>query len=216
MTADDAPGVVLMTYGSPATWTETSAPYITRVRGGREPIRGAAREFARRYATIGMSPLIEITRPRRGLEDRARLAASRSGMRFSEPSIASGLRAPRRRGGSTTVAAIILSPQYSPMLMGGYANSARGRRGDRRRPARSPSRGVAPAAGVHRGPGKPDPRGLADVPADDRRRRHVLLTAHSLPKRVVDREPGYVEQLQETAQAVARGGQPGAERWRFC
>jgi len=44
----------------------------------------------------------------------------------------------------------------------------------------------------------------------------VLLTAHSLPKRVVAREPEYVEQLLETARAVAAAADLAPERWSFA
>ena len=53
-------GVVLMTYGSPRDLDDV-ARYITSVRGGREPSEDLLVEFRRRYARIGMSPLIEIT-----------------------------------------------------------------------------------------------------------------------------------------------------------
>jgi hypothetical protein len=43
-------------------------------------------------------------------------------MRFSDPSIVAGLKA-LADAGVTTVAAIILSPQYSPLLMTGYARA---------------------------------------------------------------------------------------------
>ena len=38
---------------------------------------------------------------------------------------------------------------------------------------------------------------LARFPAGERERVPVILTAHSLPRPVVDREPNYVERLQE-------------------
>ena len=38
----------------------------------------------------------------------------------------------------------------------------------------------------------------------------MLLTAHSLPRRVALQEPGYLEQLEETATAVAAAA--GLER----
>src|SRR5205823_5211834 len=41
------------------------------------------------------------------------------GMRFSDPSILAGMKT-LAEAGVTTVAAIILSPQYSPLLMNGY------------------------------------------------------------------------------------------------
>ena len=87
-------GVVLMTYGSPRDLDDVGA-YITRVRGGREPTPELLAEFRRRYATIGMSPLIEITQQQalglqRALGDAFHVTI---GMRFSEPSIASAVRA---------------------------------------------------------------------------------------------------------------------------
>jgi ferrochelatase len=42
------------------------------------------------------------------------------------------------------------------------------------------------------------------------------MTAHSLPRRVAEKEPAYIGQLRETADAVA--GQAGLadKGWRFC
>ncbi len=57
---------------------------------------------------------------------------------------------------------------------------------------------------------------LAAFPDEDRYSLPVLQTAHSLPRRVVDREPGYVEQLQETAHAVALAAKLPPEQWTFC
>jgi len=54
--------------------------------------------------------------------------------------------------------------------------------------------------------------GFADAVRD---RVPVVMTAHSLPKRVVDREPEYVDQLHATAQAVARAADLGDEQWSF-
>jgi ferrochelatase len=44
----------------------------------------------------------------------------------------------------------------------------------------------------------------------------VLLTAHSLPKRVAEAEPAYLDQLRDTAEAVAAAADLGPDRWRFC
>jgi ferrochelatase len=52
--------------------------------------------------------------------------------------------------------------------------------------------------------------GLASLPDG----APVLLTAHSLPRRVADAEPGYLDQLRETAEAVASAVCLGADRWR--
>jgi ferrochelatase len=110
-------GVVLMTYGSPRDLDDVGA-YMTRVRGGRAPSPEDLDEFRRRYALIGMSPLIEITRQEAAglqatLGDEFRVAA---GMRFSSPSIEDAVRELREQG-VERVLGLALSPQYSPILM---------------------------------------------------------------------------------------------------
>jgi ferrochelatase len=57
---------------------------------------------------------------------------------------------------------------------------------------------------------------LARYPDDARDKVPVLLTAHSLPRRVVDREPEYVEQLNQTARAVAAAADLPAAQWSFA
>ncbi|TAL11623.1 MAG: ferrochelatase, partial [Chloroflexota bacterium] len=113
-------GVLLMTYGSPVSLKAPDiAAYLQRVRGGREPDPDLVIEFTRRYRVIGGSPLIGITRLQ-AMALAARLGRPvEIGMRFSEPSIKAGL-ALLRASGARRVIAIVLSPQYSPLLMGGY------------------------------------------------------------------------------------------------
>ena len=206
-------GVVLMTYGSPRDLDDVEA-YITRVRGGRAPDAALLAEFRRRYEVIGMSPLIEITQAQAvGLEDALgpdfRVAA---GMRFSEPSIAEAVAKVRSKGADRLVG-LILSPQYSATLMGGYDQALQ-----------TAAQGV-PARTVqawHLNPAFVDVlasriRGaLAGYASDEQRDRvPVLLTAHSLPRRVVDREPEYVEQLRETAHAIAAAADLPPRQWSF-
>jgi ferrochelatase len=206
-------GVILMTYGSPRDLDDVGA-YITRVRGGREPSPELLTEFRRRYAVIGMSPLIEITQRQAAALDDA-LGADfvvAAGMRFSEPSVAAAVYDVVRRGAQRLLG-VILSPQYSPLLMSGYVQAldevANG----------LPTRCVE---SWHLNPAFIDVlasriRGSLSTFADERRDRvPVLLTAHSLPKRVVDREPEYVAQLQETADAIAAAAELQPERWSFA
>ena len=53
-------GVLLMTYGSPATLDDIPV-YLQNVRGGRPADAELVQEFRRRYALIGGSPLLRIT-----------------------------------------------------------------------------------------------------------------------------------------------------------
>jgi ferrochelatase len=209
-------GVLLMTYGSPDSLTRDDVgAYLTRVRGGREPDEGLLVEFTRRYVVIGGSPLIEITgRQAAALEARLGWPVA-TGMRFSAPSIEDGLRSLADRGVQLVIA-IILSPQFSPLLMGGYERdlkAARAAIGD-------PAPNVVVAAAWHTEPAFIEAlaqrveEGLARLSGDGP--VPVLMTAHSLPRRVADQEPGYLDQLRETAELVARRAGLADDQWRFC
>ncbi len=211
-------GVLLMTYGSPAEDLHDISDYLAAVRGGRPAPDELVTEFRRRYEVIGGSPLIAITRQQAvALQTRLRDdgidAMATVGMRFSAPSIVDGLRE-LADAGCSTVSAIIMSPQYSELLMAGY-----------RRALDAAVNGLDPNAPTvhlvpawHREPAFIEAvaqrvrEGLAKLPD----RAPVLLTAHSLPKGVADAEPGYLDQLRETAQAVAAAVELPGDRWTFC
>ena len=216
--ANGGAGALLMTYGSPVSLDrEAVRAYLARVRAGREPESELVDEFARRYEVIGGSPLIAIT-----LDQAAALSEVlgwpvAAGMRFSEPSIVDGLRDLVTRG-VEHVAAIVLSPQYSPLLMSGYAKAieeARAELGDR-----APRVDVAGAwhdePAFVRGLARRVGETLDGLGRDERERAAVLLTAHSLPRRVAEQEPGYLAQLRETAEAVAAAAGLPDEDWSFC
>ena len=214
--------VILMTYGSPASLNDIPA-YLRNIRGGREPDEALVAEFRRRYSLIGGSPLLRITNEQaaaleaelKGLNDgnSYRVVA---GMRFSPPFIAEvvGEAAPD----SGQVVGIILSPQYSPIIMGGYvralqdAVAALHRNGLSLRVAEDwhlqPYLLQALAQRVREAIDRLPPKAREDVP--------VLLTAHSMPRRVVENEPEYLKQLEETAAAVAELVGLPEGRWMFC
>jgi ferrochelatase len=57
---------------------------------------------------------------------------------------------------------------------------------------------------------------LNRFPPDVRERVPVLLTAHSMPKRVIENEPNYINHLKETAARVAGMVGLPSNRWMFC
>jgi ferrochelatase len=138
-------------------------------------------------------------------------------MRFSEPSIEHALRALVGRGVGD-VAAIVLSPQFSPLLMGGYGRAideARARIGDE-----------APRVAVA-GPWHDEPafvgaladrlvEGRASLEGDGRGPVRILLTAHSVPRRIAESEPDYIAQLRGTAENVAARAGLDTRDWAFC
>ncbi len=214
-------GVLLMTYGSPDDLDDMPR-YLTAVRGGRPVSEEVVAEFRRRYEAISGSPLIRITQAQAAAVEKRLRADGRdaravAGMRFSEPSIATGLAA-LADAGCGRVVGIIMSPQFSGVLMSGYeralsdAASALSDGAPEVRLAPAWYRNERFVEAVTRRIRE----GLDRLPVAERRRAPVLLTAHSLPRRVAEMEPGYLDQLRETAEIVAgRAGLP-RERWHFC
>ncbi len=211
-------GVLLMTYGSPADDLHDLPEYLAAVRGGREAPDELVTEFRRRYRVIGGSPLIPITLMQaEAVQDRLRDegldAVATVGMRFSSPTVLDGLTA-LADAGCATVTAIIMSPQYSGLLMGGYQRAL-----DEARAALG-----AGAPAVQLAPAWYRERGFIDAVAERIRdgltalpdQPPVLLTAHSLPRRVADQEPAYLDQLRETAELIADASGLDAGRWHFC
>jgi ferrochelatase len=212
-------GVLLMTYGSPSSLDDVQR-YITAARGGRGTSDELAAEFRRRYEVIGGSPLIAITEAQASALE-ARLAGEalvRAGMRFSAPSIADQLRALADLG-VRRVIAIVMSPQYSELLMGGYRRAieaARAELGDRSPMVEMAGTWYLEPAFVAALAGRIT-KALESFSAGY---RHgvppVLLTAHSLPRRVAEQEPDYLQQLLATATAVADEAGLTAKQWTFC
>jgi ferrochelatase len=207
-----------MTYGSPASLErEDIREYLGRVRGGREPGPELVDEFTRRYQVIGGSPLIEITRAQAAALAEALGWPVQVGMRFSEPSIAAGLKG-LAEAGVSKVAAIILSPQYSPLLMSGYARAI----GEARTSLGDGAPDVVVAGAWHEEPAfaaalaRRVVDALARLSPKDRGTVSILTTAHSLPKRVAEQEPDYLAQLRTTAEGVAARAGLSDEDWTFC
>ena len=200
-------GVLLMTYGAPSD-DEDVAAYLGRVRG-HPPAPELVLEMRRRYRLIGGSPLIDITRAQ-GVE-LARVLGSdyrvRVGMRFSEPGIGEAVRALVSEDQADHIVAIPMSPQWSDRLMAGYeravADSSNVRFALARSWYRTPSFIAAIASAIREFLERVGRRSLA-----------IVLTAHSLPRRVFEAEPAYVEELRETARFVAEAA--GLERWSFA
>ncbi len=216
-------GVLLMTYGSPATLDDLPV-YLQNVRGGRPADDELLTEFRRRYKLIGGSPLLPITREQgAALQDELNAQYPEgphfhvmAGMRFAPPFIADVV--PEVAQGAQKLVGVIMSPQYSPIIMSGYVRTLQDAVADLNRADLQ----LKIAEDWHLQPfflyaiAERVSQALDKLPADVRERVPVLLTAHSMPKRVVEKEPGYIDALKETAEAVARLVGLPAERWMFC
>jgi protoporphyrin/coproporphyrin ferrochelatase len=216
-------GVILMTYGSPATLDDLPA-YLKNVRGGRPADEALIAEFRRRYSLIGGSPLLRITREQAVAlqEELSRqhpagpLFHVIAGMRFAPPFIADVV--PEVATGAQQLIGIVMSPQFSPIIMGGYVRTLE----DAVAGLQRDDLELKIAGDWHLEPfflqalAERVQQALERFPADVRKRIPVLLTAHSMPKRVIENEPDYIDNLKETAAAVAGLVGLSPERWMFC
>ena len=213
-------GVVLMTFGSAQTADEVPA-YLRSVRRGGEPDPDLVAEFERRYRLVGWSPLVRITQEQAAGVERVLAERHgdgvyrvRAGMLHSVPTIDQAVQELARIGVQDYLG-IVLAPQYSAVIMGGY---------DRALEAAMTRHGSGAPCAVA-GPWHEVPAFLDDLSdrvaealaaLPDRERTEVLFTTHSLPKAVLDRDPAYLEQIRDTiALVVQRAGlHPG--QWQFA
>ena len=218
MPLDVPTGVLLMSFGS-AQNADAVPAYLRSVRHGGDPDPVVVAEFQRRYQLVGWSPLVKITREQgealqRLLDGGGGRYVVAVGMLHSEPTVAQGVRALADRG-ARSVIGIVLSPQYSPIIMGGY-NRALTAACDRHLPGVQ----VRVAGPWHTMPSFVEElagrvtEALARLPDSDR--VPIIFTAHSLPKPVVDRDRSYIDQLMETIELVADCAGLPRDRWQFA
>lgn len=199
---DKKTGVVLMTYGS-ATVAENVKAYFSHIYPNTS--QELIEDFENRYRLVGGSPLVAITK-----EQAARLQEAlgdgyvvRAGMRHSEPFIDEAI-AECQAAGATALFGIILAPQFSQFIMDGYTKDF----------TESALRhGFSTDDIVIAKPWGTEPhfiellvqriaeslttlRNNYGIPVP------VVFTTHSLPQRVVEKDPDYLQQLEATITAV--------------
>jgi protoporphyrin/coproporphyrin ferrochelatase len=214
MQKNDVTGVVLMTYGS-ATTADKVAEFMQHVYPKGVPA-GVVEDFEERYRLVGRSPLIDITRKQAELTERALGDGFvvRAGMQHSSPFIDEAV-AECKKHGATRLIGVILAPQYSPLIMRGYIdrlNEAAARHGIKEVQMAEPW-GTEKhfvelmAKRVGEAVDRLKTKNGVNPP--------VVFTTHSLPKRVVERDLSYLDQLKQTAEAVAKHLDP-ALKWEMA
>ncbi|MDE2293515.1 MAG: ferrochelatase, partial [Elusimicrobia bacterium] len=192
--------------------------YLADIRGGRPAPPELVEEVARRYALLGgRSPLFEITDAqaeglRRALAARGVAARVAVGMRHSEPTIARAV-AGLKAAGARRVVGLPLTPFQSSLSVGAYFKKLDEAAG----PA---GLGVARAGDWHAHPRLVEAyaervrAARARLPEALREGARLLMTAHSLPRRILAEGDPYPAQLAETAALAARAA--GFEQSRFA
>lgn len=199
-------GVIIMTYGS-ATAAEHAAEYLQHIYKDKIP-DGLAADFAERYRLVGRSPLVEITQEQAELlgkeldSEGKRPFVVQAGMLHSHPFIAEAVQNCREAGAERLVG-VILSPQFSTLIMQGYHTALQ---------AAAAQHGYTAKQITIAQPWPAEPHFIdllakrTEAALDKLRPRFgsvpVVFTTHSLPERVVAKDPHYLDQLQTTAEAV--------------
>ncbi len=221
MNSDTRPtGIMVMAYGTPET-LEDVEPYYTHIRGGRKPSPEQLDDLIFRYQKVGgQTPLYELTK---GVADglRARLDAEFPGqykvylaMKHWHPYIAEVV--PQiAADGLRDVVGVVLAPHYSRYSLEGYRTYTEKALAPLHEPFRfhfvehwhdHPLFRALIADRIR--------AALAEFPPEAQGKVTVLFSAHSLPEKIVAQGDPYVDQLRESAAAIAT--LVGLPDHRFC
>ncbi|MCX6047441.1 MAG: ferrochelatase [Chloroflexi bacterium] len=199
-------GVLIMAYGGPNSLAEIPG-YLSDIRSGRVTTPAVLEEITNNYRQIGgKSPLLEISQ-RQVAAVNAQLDPARFkcylGMRHWSPWIEEVV-GQMVADGITQAVSVVLAPHYSKLSIAKYQEK------------------IADGLAMHRGQiefnhvasyhdAPPLIQAFANRlqetlqrwPADQRSQVHVILSAHSLPVRILKMGDPYDSQLHETAQLIA-------------
>ena len=216
-------GVLVMSYGTPASMEDIEA-YYTHIRRGNKPTDEQLQELTDRYKAIvgGVFPLRENTdRQVSSLQDTlARDVRTQGtefvcyqGLKHAAPFIEDGVEEMAKDGIKQAVG-IVLAPHYSMMSIGSYIKRAK---------AKAEEAGIEMTfvESYHLHPlliealaARVNAKLEQFVEAGALRENvRVLFSAHSLPERILSMGDPYQDQLLETSKAVAE--KAGVSKWQF-
>lgn len=196
-------GVLVMAYGGPNSLDEVE-PYLLDVRGGRPAPEAVVREVEGRYEKIGgRSPILERTRAQ---SDALQSALDKQGpgfrtfvgMRHWHPYIGEVV-LQMAETSIRRIVGIVMAPHYSKLSVEVYFQGM----------ARAVESSADTLEVAHIKSWKDDPgyldvlearivEGLKNFPSETRSRVQLILTAHSLPERILEWNDPYPNELQET------------------
>ncbi len=202
---DGRTGVLLMGYGSPGTGDELES-YLREVMHGKGPSAATVEEYRRRYDRIGGSPQPKILASLRSkLERRLARDGGRPpvflGVKHGRPALRDVIPEAARQGVRRLIA-VATTPYPSLWIGEPYREGV----AEGRHAAASPI-DVELRLDWHLDPhwigywARAIPAALRTV---DDPHRSVLLSAHSLPQRMLERGDPYPTLLRETSEAIAR------------
>lgn len=203
-------GLLVMAYGTPYK-EEDIEPYYTHIRRGRPPAPEQLEDLQNRYAAIGgISPLAKIT------ENQANALCERLnavqdqieftvyiGLKHITPFIEEAVEKMHDDGISEAVS-IVLAPHFSTFSVQSYNGRAK---------EEAEKYGIAMTS-VESWYKQPKfieywvnkvRETYAEMSAGEREKACLIVSAHSLPEKIIANGDPYPEQLQETADLIAQG-----------
>ncbi|MGX8791454.1 ferrochelatase [Oceanobacillus sp. M60] len=201
-------GLLVMAYGTPYK-EEDIEPYYTHIRHGRKPDPEALQDLKDRYEAIGgISPLAKITKEQtNALENKLNEVQDEFefrayiGLKHIAPFIEDAVEEMAKDGIEEAVS-IVLAPHYSTFSVKSYnerANSTAEKHGIN----------IESVQDWYTEPGFIDfwAKGVqntfAEMPAEEKKNAVLIVSAHSLPEKILQNGDPYKQQLEETAQLIA-------------
>lgn len=178
-------------------------PFLANIRRGRAATPELVQEIRRRYAAIGGSPLLRISRELATALERATSSRVHLAMRFWHPLAKDVLRALCPSDGRT-LRVVPLAPYSGPVYAAEMRALAESARAEGLKPpalACAPSWGAEPL--LLDGFAERLRASLATLPETRRKMAHVFFSAHSLPMAVIRQGDPYPEEIRAAAEAVA-------------
>jgi ferrochelatase len=204
--------LLLLAFGGPRSLDEVEF-LLTRLFQGRKPSADQVERVKERYRLIGgFSPLLNITQEQaRGLEEELKKRGysfkSYVGMRYGHPLIEETLKE-ILRDGITEIVALPMAPFQSRASTGAYMEEV-----NRVRKNLDKEVSLSFAIGWHLHPlfieavRERIKEGLKEFDEEERKKVHLLFTAHSLPKSIVEKDP-YAKEIGASIQGVLEKLEP--------
>lgn len=211
-------GLLVMAYGTPYK-EEDIERYYTHIRRGRKPSEESLEDLRNRYKAIGgISPLARITEEQaQALGDRLNAMQDDIefkvylGLKHIEPFVEDGVEA-MKQDGITEAVSIVLAPHFSTFSVKSY----NGRAAE-----------AAEAAGISLTSVESwytEPKFIqywtekvsatfAEMSEEERKKSCLIVSAHSLPEKIIANGDPYPDQLKETADLIAQAA--GVENYEI-
>jgi ferrochelatase len=204
--------LLLLAFGGPRSLDEVE-PFLTRLFRGRKPSSEQLERVQERYRLIGgHSPLPEITsKQAKALENSLNAKGypfkSYIGMRYGHPLIEETLKR-ILEDGIHEIIALPMAPFRSRASTGAYIEEV-----NQLRKSIGEKTEISFVEGWHLHPLfieavlEKIEEGLTQFTPEERKKVHLIFSAHSLPKSLVDNEP-YVKDMEESVRAVLKKVEP--------